>query len=336
MRVVKLPKFGTENLVITEREPALPGPHDLQIRMRAASLNYRDLLMVRGQYNPKQALPLVPLSDGVGVVEAIGSNVTRFKVGDRVCPIFAAGWHSGRPSKIKLRRTLGGPIDGTLQELMVVNEFDAVLAPENLSDEEAACLPCAAVTAWSALFTHGQLQPGESVLVQGTGGVSTFALQFAHAAGARVIVTSSSDEKLQAVRKLGASETINYKTNPDWGREAKALAGGDGVDHVVEVGGSCTLSSSIRAVRPSGSVYVIGVLSGNTEPLNILPILMQNIRVQGILVGHREAFEEMNRAIVANNIHPVISHAFSWTDVTHAFDVMAVGGHLGKIVLTFD
>lgn len=336
MRAIELQKFGTEHLVEVERPRIAPGPHDISIQMRASSLNYRDLLMVRGAYNPRQALPLVPLSDGVGIVVEAGDEVTRFKVGDRVCPVFAQGWIAGEPSRQNIRRTLGGPVDGTLQEFFNVDENDAVLAPKNLSDQEAACLTCAGVTAWSALMTHGNLKAGDSVLIQGTGGVSMMAMQFALAAGANVVVTSSSDEKLERLRGLGVQHTINYKTTPDWARAARAMVGGDGIDHIVEVGGAGTLNASIRAVRPGGSIYVIGVLAGNTQDINVIPILMQNIRVQGILVGHRESFEAMNRAIELLNIHPIISHAFGWTDVANAFEVMAAASHFGKIVLTFD
>ena len=336
MRAIELSEFGFSNLRETQRESRPPQHGEVQIRMRAACLNYRDLLMVQGKYNPRQPLPLVPLSDGVGIVEAVGTGVSRFKPGDRVCPIFAQGWHAGEPTREKLRRTLGGPADGTLQQTMTFSELDAVHAPAALSDVEAACLPCAAVTAWSALFTHGALKPGESVLVQGTGGVSMFALQFAVAAGARVIVTSSSDEKLELAKAMGAAHTINYRQTPDWGRTAKDMAGGDGVDHIVEVGGAGTLTASLKAVRPGGAIYVIGVLSGTAEQLNIIPILMQNIRVQGILVGHRESFEAMNAAISAHNIHPHISHSFAWTDVSEAFDVMSSASHIGKIVLEFE
>lgn len=336
MRAIELNAFGTKNLTLVEREKIPPQNHEIQIQMKAASLNYRDLLMVRGEYNPRQALPLIPLSDGVGVVQAIGAHVTRFKVGDRVCPIFAQGWHSGTASKIKTKRTLGGPVDGTLQEFMTLGEEDAVHAPEGLSDSQAACLPCAGVTAWSALVTHGQIKPGESVLIQGTGGVSMFAMHYALAAGARVIMTSSSDEKLERVRQAGVEHTINYRTDANWGKTAKKMAGGDGVDHVVEVGGASTLKSSLQAVRPGGSVYLIGVLSGTAQELNLLPILMQNVRVQGILVGHRESFEDMNRAITHHQIKPEISHVFPWTQAEEAFEIMTAASHFGKIVLIFD
>ncbi len=336
MRAIELNAFGTKNLTLVEREKIPPQNHEIQIQMKAASLNYRDLLMVRGEYNPRQALPLIPLSDGVGIVQKVGARVTRFKVGDRVCPIFAQGWHSGTPSKIKTKRTLGGPVDGTLQEFMTLCEEDAVLAPEGLTDGQAACLPCAGVTAWSALVTHGQIKAGDSVLVQGTGGVSMFAMHYALAAGARVIMTSSSDEKLERVRQAGVEHTINYRTDANWGKTAKKMAGGDGVDHVVEVGGASTLKSSLQAVRPGGSVYLIGVLSGTAQELNLLPILMQNVRVQGILVGHRESFEDMNRAITQHHIRPEISHVFPWTQAEDAFEVMASGSHFGKIVLKFD
>ena len=226
--------FGLENLKVRQREVGAPGPGEVRLRMKAASLNYRDLLMVRGHYDPRQPLPLVPLSDGVGEVVEVGAGVTRVAVGDRVCPIFAQAWHAGEPRKETMRTTLGGPLDGTLREEMCLSEEGVVPVPEHLSDAEAACLPCAAVTAWSALVTHGGVKAGDTVLVLGTGGVAVFAVQFARLLGAEVIATSSSDEKLERVRALGAAHGINYVSEPDWGKRARALTGGRGVDHVLE------------------------------------------------------------------------------------------------------
>ena len=228
---------------------------------------------------------------------------------------------------------MGGPLDGTLAEYVCVGADGAVKLPENLSYAQASTLPCAAVTAWSALVEQGNVTAGDSVLVQGTGGVSMFALQLGVMLGARVIATSSSDEKLERVEELGAAHTINYKREPEWGKVARKLAGGDGVDHIVEVGGANTLEQSLKAVRPGGQISMIGVLSGTRQKLDIIPILMQNIRVQGILVGHRDGFIRMNRAIEANGIEPVISHTFGFEDAPAAFELMAASGHFGKIVI---
>jgi NADPH:quinone reductase-like Zn-dependent oxidoreductase len=327
--------FGLENLRLAERPQPEPGPGQVLLRMRAASLNYRDLLMVQGSYNPRQPLPLIPCSDGAGVVEAVGEGVSRVQPGQRVATLFSQGWMSGEPTREKLRSTLGGPLDGALAEVMVLPEDGVIPVPEHLSDEQAATLPCAALTAWSALVVQGGVKAGDTVLLQGTGGVSLFALQFAKLLGARVILTSSSDEKLERGRALGADETINYRTDPDWGKTALKLTGGRGVDHVVEVGGAGTLAQSLRAVRFGGSLSVIGVLSGESSPLNILPILMKNVRLQGILVGHREGFEAMNRAITQGRLVPTVDRVFSFEDAREAFEYLASGRHFGKICLRF-
>jgi NADPH:quinone reductase-like Zn-dependent oxidoreductase len=324
-------QFGLEHLVLAERPEPRPGPGQILLRMRAVSLNYRDLLTVRGEYNPNQPLPLVPCSDGAGEVVAVGEGVSRFRAGDRAVPIFAASWIAGEPTRDKLRSTLGGPLDGTLCERMVVSEQSAVRPPEHLSDEEAACLPCAGLTAWSALVTHGAIRAGDTVVVQGTGGVSVFALQFAALAGARVIVTSSSDEKLERARTLGAWHGINYRQEPRWERRVRELTGGVGADHVVEVGGAQTLAQSLSAVRSGGRISLIGILSGHVADLNINPILMRQVRVQGIFVGDREGFEAMNRAIEQHRLHPVVDRVFPFEQAREAFEVLAGGGHFGKL-----
>lgn len=329
-------QFGVEHLTMEERELGAPRRGEVRLEMKAASLNYRDLLMVRGHYNPKQPLPLIPCSDGVGIVEAIGEGVTRVAVGDRVCPIFAQKWLSGEPSHTTSRSTLGGPLDGTLTESMIVSEEGLVVVPDYLTDAEAATLPCAALTAWSALVTLGQIKAGDSVLLQGTGGVSIFALQFAKMLGARVIITSSSDEKLERARALGADDTINYKKDLKWGQTARALVGKRGVDHIVEVGGAGTLKQSLRAVRTGGQISMIGVLSGVASEVNVLPILMQQIRIQGIFVGHRDGFEAMNRAMELHQIRPVVDHIAAFEETPKAFQHMASGAHFGKICIAID
>ena len=328
--------FGLDNLRLTERPDPAPGPGQVLLKMRSASLNYRDLLMVRGHYNPRQPLPLIPCSDGVGEVIAVGEGVSRVSVGDRVASCFFQTWIDGPPTAGKLAGTLGGPLDGMLAEQVVLSEDGVVPAPEHLSDVEAATLPCAALTAWSALVEQGEVGADDTVLVQGTGGVSIFALQIGRALGARVIVTSSSEAKLRRAIDLGAWKTINYTENPSWGKIVRQLTDAIGVDQVVEVGGAGTLEQSLRAVRVGGQVSVIGVLSGISSELNIIPILMQNIRLQGILVGSRNGFERMNQHLVKHEIQPVVDGVFPFSDALEAFRHMASGAHFGKIAIAFD
>jgi len=336
MKVIEIRDgFGLDRLTVAERPEPRPGPGQVLLRMRAASLNYRDLLTVRGQYNPKQPLPLVPCSDGAGEVVAVGEGVSRAAVGDRVATLFAQGWLSGEPDREKLRSTLGGPLDGTLAELMVLDQNGVVPVPHHLSDEEAATLPCAAVTAWSALTTPGPVGAGDVVVAQGTGGVSVFALQLARLLGARVIVTSSSDEKLERARELGAWETIHYVERPDWGREVRKLTGGRGADLIVEVGGAGTLAQSLDAVRIGGRIALIGVLSGTAAKIDVIPVLMKQVRVQGLLVGHREGFEAMNRAVEQHELRPVVDRVFAFNEVRAALEHMAGGKHFGKICIRF-
>lgn len=327
--------FGLENLKLAERPDPHPGPGQVLLQMRAAALNYRDIMTVEGAYNPKQPLPLIPCSDGVGEVVEVGEGVTRARVGDRVATTFFQAWVAGEPIRAKLRSTLGGPYDGTLAELMVLGEDGIVHPPEHLSDVEAATLGCTGVTAWSALVEHGALRAGDTVLVQGTGGVSIFALQLARLAGARVIATSSSDGKLARVRELGSWHEINYVDDPAWGKTAQKLTDGVGVDHVVEVGGAGTLEQSLWAVRIGGTISIIGALSGAATRLSVLPILMQGVRLQGLLVGCRESFESMNRAISSSGMRPVVDRVFPFAEAPAAFRHMKSGAHLGKVCLSF-
>ena len=333
MRCYEIQKFGLEGLAVAERPDPTPGHGEVLVRVAASSLNFRDHLMLQGHYNPKQQLPLIPNSDGAGTVAGVGPGVTRFKAGDRVAGIFSQGWLAGAPMREKMNGTLGSPLDGMLTELRVLHQDGLVHTPKHLSDEEAACLPCAGVTAWSALVEHGAIKPGDTVLLQGTGGVSIFALQFAKLAGARVIITSSSDDKLARARTLGADETINYKTTPDWDKKARELTGGAGVDHIVEVGGGGTFGKSLRAVRIGGAISVIGVLSGATTDTSLIPILMQNLRLQGIMVGSREMFEHMNAALSQSGTKPVIDRVFPFDQAPQAFAHMGSGAHFGKIVV---
>ncbi|HEY7154206.1 MAG TPA: NAD(P)-dependent alcohol dehydrogenase [Gemmataceae bacterium] len=324
--------FGLDALTLAERPQPQPGPREVLVRIKAASLNYRDLLVVKGQYNPKMPLPRIPASDAAGEVAAVGPGATRVKVGQRVAAIFMQKWLSGDIDETKAKSALGGAIDGLLAEYAVLHEDGLVTVPEHLGFEEAATLPCAAVTAWHGLVTEGGVKPGDSVLVQGTGGVSLFALQFARLAGARVIITSSSNDKLKRARELGASEGINYKETPEWGEKVRELTGGRGVDHVVEVGGAGTLGQSLRAVRMGGRISLIGVLSGAGQ-VNPTPILMKNVRVQGIFVGSREMFESMNRAITANQLRPIVDRVFPFAEAPVALRYMESAAHFGKICI---
>ena len=327
--------FGLDNLALGERPDPEPGPKEVVVEMRACSLNYRDLQVVQGLYDPKMPLPRVPFSDGAGEVVAVGEGVTRFAEGDRVCGIFMQGWISGGITPYAAATALGGAIDGMLSERVVLSEEGLVPVPNHLSFEEASTLPCAAVTAWNGLVEGGGLKAGDTVLVQGTGGVSLFALQFARMFGARVIATSSSDEKLERALSLGASDGINYKTTPEWDARALELTGGRGVDHVVEVGGPDTLNSSLSAARMGGGIYMIGVLTGIRGEVNTALILRKSVRVQGIYVGSRAMFEAMNRAISANEMRPVIDRTFSFEEAPDALRHMESGAHFGKIVVGF-
>jgi len=333
MKSYEFQAFGFENIKQVDKPEPKPGPTEIVLKMRAWSLNFRDLMMAKGQYNPRLKMPAVPLSDGVGEVVAAGEGVSRVKTGDRVAGCFMTKWVAGEIDDSKGRSALGGGgPSGMLSEYVLINEEGVVHVPEYLSDEEAATLPCAAVTAWHALVPEGHLKSGDTVLVQGTGGVSIFALQFAKLHGARVIATSSSDEKLEKAKKLGASDGINYKTTPDWAKKTLELTGGRGVDFVVEVGGAGTLPQSMKAVKGGGQISLIGVLTGGGE-VNPMPILMRNIRVQGIFVGSREMFEAMNRAISLHGMKPIVDRVFPFDEAVEAFRYMESGAHFGKVAI---
>lgn len=336
MKAYEIQQFGIDNLTLVEREIPQPKSNEVLVKFHAFSLNYRDLMLVDGRYNPRTKFPAIPFSDGAGEIAAIGEGVTKWKIGDRVCPIFMQAWGEGDLSAEKSKTTLGGggDWDGVLREFGSFSEESVVRIPENLSFEEAATLPCAAVTAWNALAVSGQLKAGDSVLTQGTGGVSIFAMQFAKLFGAKVIATSSSDEKLAMARHLGADETINYRTREDWDKAVMELTGKRGADHVVEVGGTGTMARSVNAVRVGGHVAVIGVLttSGDFNPISIL---MKAVRMQGIFVGSRQMFEDMNRAIEVNKLKPVIDKVFEFGEVREALRHMESGSHFGKIVVRF-
>lgn len=333
MKSYEYPQLGLENLTLVERDIPAPGAGEVQVKFHAASLNYRDLLFAWGLYNPNPSLPAVPFSDGAGEVTAVGFGVTRWKVGDRVSPIFMQGWLSGPPAPEHGATALGGgSIDGVLREYGTFSQESLVRIPDYLSYEEAATLPCAAVTAWNALVCVGQIKAGDTILTLGTGGVSVFALQLAKLHGAKVIATSSSDEKLARVRELGADETINYKTTPDWDKEVLRLTGKAGVDHVVEVGGAGTLPRSVNAARIGGLVSVIGVLTQG-EGLDSMKVLMKSLRVQGIFVGSREMSEALNRAVTEAKLKPVIDRVFDFNEAPAALKYLHSGSHFGKVVV---
>ncbi|WP_291853023.1 NAD(P)-dependent alcohol dehydrogenase [Bradyrhizobium sp.] len=326
-------EWSIDGMELVERPEPVPGPGQVAVRIRAASLNYRDLLTVLGKGGAYK-LPLTPFSDAAGEVVAVGANVTRVAVGDHVCPMFFQSWFDGKPSAAGRRLALGGTSPGVLQEVLVLDAEGVSRVPRHLTSLEAATLPCAALTAWRALFVEANLRPGETVLVQGTGGVSIFALQFAKLAGAAVIVTSSSDEKLERAKALGADHTINYRAVREWGRAAAGWAGG-GVDHIVEVGGKDTFPQSLEAARVGGTILVIGVLSGFAQEIAIPTLFGKNLHVIGLSVGSRRMFEEMAAAIGRNGMKPVIDRTVAFGAVPEALRLMQQGGHFGKIAIQF-
>lgn len=329
--------WGLDQLKVVEVPDPTPGPGEVLVRMRAVSLNYRDLLMVGGIYSrgPATGGPITPFSDGCGIVEALGEGVTRFAVGDRVATLFFQGWISGPPTLEKLSTSLGFPIPGAGRELGVFSQEGLSKVPDFLSDEQVATLPCAALTAWRGLFEDARLKPGETVVLQGTGGVSIFGLQFAHAAGLKTLITSSSDEKLQRAKALGADTLVNYRQEPEWSKAVRAATGGVGADMILEVGGGGTIEQSMRAIRIGGHVAVIGVVAGAGNPFNPAALIGNSAKLQGLSVGSREAFEAMCRAIEQHRIQPVVDKLFPWTEAKAAFQAMQAGEHFGKIVLQF-
>ena len=325
-----------EGLRRCERPTPEPMPTQILVRMQAASLNYRDLLVARGHYmGGPLAANTVPLSDGVGEVVAVGGAVTRFRKGDRVSGTFFRGWNDGAPPRRNLVSLGAPPADGMLAEAVIFDEEDAVAVPASLSAVAAATLPCAAVTAWRSLVDIGRVEPGETVLLLGTGGVSMFALQFARMAGARVIITSSSDEKLERARALGADGCINYRTTPAWDQEAIKLTNGRGADHVLDVGGSATLSQSIASVAIGGHVAMIGVISGFGSPCSPYGLLGKQATLSGVYVGSRGHFERMNQAIAAHELQPVIDSEFGFDEAPDAYRRLESGAHVGKVVIRF-
>ncbi len=322
--------FGPENLKIVELPEPKPAPGEAVVRVRACSLNYRDLAVMKGAYGGSVKAPLIPLSDGAGEVVAVGDGVTRVKVGDKVAAAFMQDWIEGPPDDAKSASALGGAINGMMAEQVCLKAEGLVRYPEHLTFEEAAALPCAAVTAWHALFRSAALRPGETVLLQGSGGVSLFALQFAKMAGARVIITSGSDAKIERLKGMGADATVNYKTNPDWDKPVRQLTGGVGVDHVIEVGGAGTLPLTTKCIKRGGHIALIGVLAGGGS-FDPRLMMLKAARLQGIYVGSREMFEEMNRAIALAQLRPVIDRVFGFEELPAALAHMESGAHFGKI-----
>ncbi|MFP6730265.1 MAG: NAD(P)-dependent alcohol dehydrogenase [Alphaproteobacteria bacterium] len=329
-------EFGIENLKLVRRAMPVPGETQVRLRVLAASLNYRDLVVMRGDHGSAVTLPLIPISDGVGVVDQIGDAVTGLKVGDRVCPLFFRTWLSGDPPVDLYRHSLGGPRDGMLCTSMVVDAEDTVLMPDSISHLAAATLPCAGLTAWSALTDLKPIQPGETVLIQGTGGVALFALKFAKLMRARVIMMSSRDEKLDFVRELGADETINYRLDPDWHRTVKKLTHGKGCDRVLELGGAETLEKSLRAVKTGGLVILIGTVTGSVATVRLPLILTRNITLHSVSVGHKQAFERMVDAIEQHDITPIIDRVFPFDAANEAIEHLQKGRHKGKICVEIE
>jgi NADPH:quinone reductase-like Zn-dependent oxidoreductase len=331
MRVWQISSFGVDFLEFAERPDPEPGPGQVLIKIHAVSWNYRDLMMIKGLYNPKLKLPRIPCSDGTGEVIALGPGVTMWKPGDRVAGIFMQNWLDGPPTPAKVKGALGGDVDGMLAEFVVLNETGLVAMPEHLSYQEGATLPCAAVTAWNAL-NSADLKPGGTVLIQGTGGVSIFALQFARLKGARVLGISGSNEKLERAYDLGLDAGLNYRETPDWERWAIEQSG-EGVDLVVEVGGAGTLPRSLRAIRMGGTVAQVGVLTGPGEPIPLPAILHKQARLRGIYVGSRQDFIEMNKAISLTQLRPV-GEDFPWSHGPQVLSRMEEGSHFGKLVMS--
>jgi NADPH:quinone reductase-like Zn-dependent oxidoreductase len=334
MKVYRLDPVGKlDDLKLFDEEAPCPGPREITIRIRAASLNFRDFKVATGTYGRNEIKPrVIPLSDGAGEVVEVGPGVTRVKVGDRVMPIFGQRWLAGRVDPAAGSQALGGSADGVLAEHIVLSDDGVVPIPAHLSYEEAATLPCAAMTAWHALFTRGHLTAGETVLTLGTGGVSLFAAQFAQMAGARVIMTSGSAAKIARLKAMGVTDVVNYNSTPDWERAVMDLTSGQGADHVVELGGSGTFEKSLRSLRVGGGLYLIGNLAGEAQ-VNPRLILAKRAHVHGIQVGSREMFETMNRAISQAKLKPIIDRQFEFSEARAAFDYLASRAHFGKIVI---
>jgi NADPH:quinone reductase-like Zn-dependent oxidoreductase len=332
MKAWRIGTFGIEKLELAELAVPKPGPGQVLVRVHAVSLNYRDLLMVKGHYNPRLARPRIPCSDGAGEVVEVGEGVSSLKAGDRVAGIFMQNWLDGRPTQAKQKGALGGDIDGMLAEYVALPEQGVVRFPAALSFEEGATLPCAGVTAWNGLLS-AHVKPGDTVLIQGTGGVSIFALQFAKLLGARVLAISGHEEKLERAKRLGVNQGCNYHTVPEWSDWVLEQTGGEGVEAVIEVGGAATLPQSLKAARVGGTVAQIGVLTGVEQVFQIVPILHKQLNVKGIYVGSRADFETMNRAVESTGLRPVVDRVFELGEAREALATLEAGVHFGKLVI---
>ncbi|HEX8197961.1 MAG TPA: NAD(P)-dependent alcohol dehydrogenase [Pyrinomonadaceae bacterium] len=327
---------GIDGLKLNELPVPEPKAGEILVKMRAASLNYRDLLVVNGIESWKPTSPRIPISDGVGEVLSVGDTISRWKVGDRVAGLFLPKWLDGALTAEKYVSPLGGATaDGVLAEYVVFNEHAVVKAPNNLSDAETATLPVAALTAWHAVARRSQVRQGETVLIQGTGGVSLFALQFVHALGAQPLVISSSDQKLERAKTMGASATINYKKFPDWEEQIIELTGSKGVDHVIETVGGENLNRSLNAIKLSGTISFIGLIAGLSAPINTYQFVTKNVQIHGIETGSRDMFEEMNRFIESHDLKPVIDKTFAFEEIHEALRYLESGTHFGKVTIEF-
>jgi NADPH:quinone reductase-like Zn-dependent oxidoreductase len=335
MRVFQIEgDWGLDHLRLSTRPQPELGPGQVLLKMKASSLNYRDLVVPhRGYGNRTGALPLIPVSDGVGDVVAVGAGVSRVAVGDRVCPAFFQRWIAGEATLERLTGSLGGPIDGTMAEYMCLSEEGVARAPAHLTDIEAATLPCAALTAWSAVVTQGKIGPGDRLLVQGCGGVALFAVAFARLLGAHVTVITSSDERAERVRGLGADATVNYRAVPEWAQATREITAGAGYDLILELGGERTLPQSLKCVRPGGTIAMIGVLSGGTMTASLGMIVTRQVRLQGITVGSRDGFEAMLRAVAQHRLRPVVDRVFAFEELKAALARLGSGTQFGKICI---
>ena len=325
---------GSEELKLVDRPKPQPAFGQILVRVRAASLNFRDLIVMQGAYG-RVSLPLVPLSDGAGEIAAIGEGVTQWKLGDGVAGTFFPHWLTGPSSAEKIKISLGGgSTNGMLAEYVLLDEEAAVRIPPHQTFEEAATMPCAALTAWNALIEQGNLKAGETVVIIGTGGVSLFGLQIAKWYGAKIIVLSSSDKKIDLAIALGADAGINYSQHPQWERKVVELTGGLGADHILEVGGAGTLAQSLRAARVGGHIAMIGILGGTASELRVTDILMNSLRINGIYVGSREMFERLNRAAIQHRLKPIIDRVFPLLEARSAYDYLKTQKHFGKIIIS--
>mgnify|MGYP001822534792 FL=1 len=322
---------GVDALALNERQSPEPGANEILVSIRASSINYRDLSTIEDPVSRGIEYPLIPNSDGAGEVIGVGTEVSRFEIGDRVAGCFFQNWSDGCISAEAMGSAMGGSVDGVLSEQVVLNEAGAVHIPAHMSFEEASTLPCAGLTAWNCLVEQGGLKAGNTALFLGTGGVSIVGLQIAKMMGARALVTSSSDEKLSRARELGADELINYRQNPAWEEQVLEMTNGNGVDVTIETGGGGTLEKTMEATRIGGTISLIGVLTGGT--INPTTVMRKSIRLQGVYVGNRRMFEDMNAAFAQNKIHPVVDRVFDFEDARSAYHAMRAAGHFGKLVV---